>query len=120
MSQIIVVEREINGGVSYNPVEIADYKSVEGEKFASYSFVMDVMRKLMGRTLTLIDASVVSKTQNKAMKDVVRNIFSDEMNFTADMLFDQKVLDEMISKDLDLSKVKQVSIEEALGVEETE
>jgi len=119
MSQIIVVEKD-NDCVSYSSVEIADYKGVDGEKFASYSFVMDVMRKLMGRTLTLIDASVVPKTQNRAMKDVVRNIFSDEMNFSADMLFDQQKLDELIPDDLDLSKVEQVSIEQALGVEEVE
>ncbi len=119
MSQIIVVKKD-NDYVSYSPVEIADYKPIEGEKFATHSFVMDVMRKLMGRTLTLIDASVVSKTQNKAMKDVVRNIFSDEMEFTAEMLFDQKVLDEMIPDDIDPAKLGSVSIEEALGVEENQ
>jgi len=119
MSQIIVVKKE-NDYVSYSPVDIEKYEGVEGEKFAAHSFVMDVMRKLMGRTLTLIDASVVSKTQNKAMKDVVRNIFSDEMEFTAEMLFDQKVLDAMIPDDIDPTTLGSVSIEEALGVEENQ
>lgn len=130
-NQIIVVRK--NGGlVSYEPVDIESYfgkngmgmsgGAVEGEKALSYSFIMDTMRKLMGRTLTIIDASVHDKIQNKAMKDLVRNIYSDEMNFSADMAYDQNVLKKQAEEyfenvsDEELDK-SQVTIEEALGVE---
>lgn len=102
----------------------SSYGAGVGERALSYSFLMDTLRKVMGKTLTIIDASVMDKTQNKAIKDLLRNVFSDEMEFSAEMAFDQelttKLADESfaaLSEEEKKEAMKGVSIEEALGVE---
>ena len=55
-------------------------------------------RKVMGRTLTIIDASIKDRQHNKAVKDLIRGIFSDEMEFAADMCFDQQKLQALIPR----------------------
>jgi hypothetical protein len=87
-------------------------KFVASERLLTHGFLMDTMRKLMGKTLTIIDASV-SGPQNKAMKDLVRGTFSDEMGFAAEWAFDQKNIEDLE----DLDGADAVSIEEALGVQ---
>lgn len=94
-----------------------------GERALTYAFVMDTLRKIMGGTLTIIDASIHDEKQNKAIKDLIRRVISDEMEFTAEWAFDQKelqkTLDESISNmtDEELDNLEPVSIEEVLGVE---
>jgi len=119
IKEIVLVKRE-QDVISYEPVSIDEYNAYEGEKALSHSFVMDCFRKIMGRTLTIIDASVHEKQQNKAMKDLVRNIFSDEMEFVADMAYDQEIICKMANETADeigIENMQSVSIEEALGVE---
>jgi hypothetical protein len=97
------------------------YGAVPGERLLTHSFLMDSFRKLMGRTLTIIDASVHEEIQNKAMKDLVRNVYSDEMEFASDWAFDQEILvkmgeenfEELSDEEMENSAV---TIEEALGV----
>ena len=115
LKQVVTVQKDKNFR-AYELVDIEKYGQ-EGERFISYEFLLDTMRKLMGRTLTLLDASIVDKTQNKAVKDVVRNIFSDEMEFATDWAWDQKVVDAMIPEDIDPAELGTATIEEALGVE---
>jgi len=116
IKQIIKVSGNANG-VVYAPVELKDYKSVEGEKALSHSFVMDILRKVMGKTLTIIDASILDKQQNKAIKDLIREVMSEQMDFCADMAFDQMVLEGMLPDNIEeFGKIKSVTIEEALGV----
>lgn len=129
-NEIVFVSKS-GGSVGYESVSIDSYFGVNGcgmsngatigEKALSHSFLMDTLRKLMGKTLTIIDASIYDKTQNKAIKDLIRNIYSDEMEFSAEMAFDQKVLikqAENYFKDMSEEEIEKsaVSIEEALGV----
>jgi len=94
-----------------------------GERALSYSFLMDTLRKVMGGTLTIIDASIHDEKQNKAIKDLIRKVISDEMNFASEWAFDQeklqKTLDESIANmsDEELDKLEPITIEKALGVE---
>ena len=117
VKEVVRAGREEDDYVFYKVEKIEDYKGVDGEKLLTHSFLMDTLRKVMGRTLTIIDASVSEKQQNKAMKDLVRQIFSDEMEFSAQWAFDQKKLDAMIPEDVDPKELGTVSIEQALGVE---
>jgi hypothetical protein len=118
----IIVVSNVGEMVSYEPKKLCDYEAMEGEKAFSHSFISDTMRKLIGRTLTIIDASILDRQQNKAMKDLVRNAFSDEMEFSSKIGYDQNVLDEMIDEstahmtDEEFANIEPVLIEEALGV----
>lgn len=92
---------------------------MKGEKLATHGFVQDVLRKVMGETLTIIDASVVDVRQNKAMKDLLRKCISDQMEFIADMMYDQNVLSKLATEAYDKNGMMEpVTIEEALGVNE--
>jgi len=130
----IVKVKRTEDGVEYSRSDIDSYfyingmgesnGAVEGERALSHSFVLDVLRKVMGKTLTVIDASISDKTQNKAIKDLLRGIISDEMEFTAEMAFDQEIIIkaadesfESLSEEERKEVLKGCSIEEALGVE---
>ena len=118
--KIEVVSVEKKGEyVSYSSVTIDEYFADSadlGEKLLSHSFLMDSFRKIMGRTLTTIDASIVDTKQNKAIKDLIRGIFSDEMDFSASMSFDQDKLQLCVPEDIDIENLGVTTIEEALGV----
>lgn len=123
MSKIkeMVIAQGTKGFVTYNFVDLNEWEPVFGEKALSHSFLQDSFRKIMGRTLTIIDASVIDKDQNKAMKDLVRNIFSVEMEFADNMAYDQNKLTHVAGehfKDATDEELENssVSIEEALGV----
>lgn len=113
VKEVVVVGKK-KDFISYEFVGIENYKGANGERFLSYGFLLDSFRKIMGKTLTIIDACIVDKTQNKAVKDIIREVISEEMDFSAEFGFDQGKL----MKDIDMSKVPEgsVTIEEALGV----
>jgi len=118
IKEIIKVEKLSNGMISYEPVDITKYEGYCSEKALSYSFAMDILRKLIGRTLTTIDATIVDKVQNKAVKDIVRQSFGDEMEFIAKVVYNQDELDKMATeatKDIPDEMLGSVDIEEALG-----
>lgn len=132
--EIVTAKRFNDGVVEYQKCDINSYFGVGGsgmeggavlsEKALSHSFLMDSFRKVMGKTLTIIDASVIDKAQNKAIKDLLRGVFSDEMEFAAEMAFDQEVTTKLadesfeeLSEEEKKEVMKGVSIEEALGVE---
>jgi hypothetical protein len=112
--KVVRVSKE-NEFVAYETVKLSDYEFSLGERLLTHGFIMDTMRKLMGRTLTIIDAST-SGQQNKAMKDLIRGIFSDEMEFAAEWGFEQNAIMSLIPEGIDPEKLGTVSIEEALGV----
>ena len=64
----------------------------EGNKLVTYEFVQNRMSKLLGRVLTIMDASIIDKSQNKAVKDIIKTIFVDEYVELTDMLYDKNSL----------------------------
>ncbi len=102
------------------PVREDDYALDEGERLLTHSFFMDSMRRLMGKTLTIVDASISDREQKKAVKDLVRNMFSDEMEHEGSWAYDQEVLARQAEASMpeDPAEWESVSIEEALGVVE--
>lgn len=123
--QCVVVSKEMVGKeecVGYGFKNISEYEGIEGERFLTHGFLMDSFRKLMGKTLTIIDSAIGEDRQNKATKDLVRNMFSDELNFANDMAYDQKVLQKLAEKsmkELNDEDFTALSIEDALGVKES-
>ena len=61
---------------------------------ADHSFVLDVLKRATGKILTVVEASYSDKEQRKAMKDIVKSMFSDEMEYITDMLYSPKKLAE--------------------------
>lgn len=125
----IVKVRKSNHGTEYSLSTIDSYfflngsgesdGSHKGERALTHGFVMDILRKVMGGTLTIIDASIHDEKQNKAIKDLIRRVISDEMEFAAEWAFDQKEFQKMVDEisEEELDKLESVSIEEALGIE---
>jgi hypothetical protein len=92
-----------------------DYHLTDGEHLFSNSFIKDSYRKIMGRTLTIIDASIVDKQHNKAVKDLLRQVFNDEMCFSSEWGFDR----ELLERPLDIESMdgtELLSVEDVLGV----
>lgn len=115
--EVVSVSGKGTDYISYEKIDVAKYQLGDGEYLITHSFLLDSFRKLMGKTLTVIDASITDKQQNKAMKDMIRGIFSDEMEFAAELCFDQEKMQEKIPDDIDPETLGSVSIEEVLGVE---
>lgn len=61
---------------------------------ADHSFVLDVLKRTTGLMLTMIEATVSDKEQRKAQKDLVKGMFSEEMERVTDMMYSRKKIDE--------------------------
>lgn len=101
-----------------DPISGNGYFLEDGERLLSHSFFMDSMRRLMGKTLTIVDASISDREQKKAVKDLVRNMFSDEMEHEGRWAYDQDVISKIAEASIpeDPAEWETVTIEEALGV----
>lgn len=104
----------------YGTEKIADAETlIACTKLADHAFVMRIMGRLLGKVLTTVEATTSSEAQAKAIKDLMRGHFGEEMDFVASVMFDQNELDKVATESLDdLSEddVRLVDIDEALGV----
>jgi len=48
-------------------------------------YVIENLRELLGSVLTIIDASIADPMQNKAIKDLIRDKFSNKQNFFSEI-----------------------------------
>lgn len=119
IKEVVKVVEVIGGGSSYVIEPIEKYIAFQTERALTCSFAMNILGKVMGKVLTVIDASVSEKTQNKAMKDLIRGIMSNMMEIVSENAFDQeymcKVANENCPEDID---TEGISVEEALGVKQ--
>lgn len=98
-------------------VKEASLEEVGKDKLADYSFISAELRKLLGKMLTIVDASIGEPKQNKAFKDLVKQTFVEEYGFLTETLLDQ----DMIQRSLDAFQEKgempePVDLDEALGI----
>ena len=101
-----------------------DWKQLDGLKkieqpsvsYADHSFVLDVAKRMSGRMLTLIEASISDKEQRKALKDMVKGFFSEEMNHVSDLMFSQEYMNNMCQKATDEApqNLQSIDIEEII------
>jgi len=105
---------------AYESKNISDeVKTIEGTKLADHAFILRVMGHLLGKVLTTVEATTANEKQAKAIKDLMRGHFSDEMEFTASMMFNQEEINKAANEavaDLDDNDIVTVDIEEILGV----
>jgi len=124
IKEIIVCEKQGNL-VSYPVRDISKLEVEFGEKAIAFSLVMDLFRKIMGKTLTIIDSSIVEPKQNKAMKDLLRDVFDKQLTFVSGLAFNQDEICKMAEEAYKENpngcgeevNPEEVSIEQVLGVE---
>lgn len=79
----------------------------EEEKFFTLNSVTAQIRFLQGRVLTIIDASIADKQQNKALKDVINDCFYEKLGHLTKMVYGEISCDDSVN-------VVEVSKEEML------
>lgn len=94
----------------------------EGDKLVDYFFVTGQMRTLLGKVLTVVDASITGQ-QNKAIKDIIKGIFVYEYTELSSMLLDKKEMDDACTFDESnpddverLRQMEEITEDEALGL----
>jgi len=96
-SKYVLANNSVDGKVvEYEVSEIAtDILTPDwsGDKLATYSFIEKTLKAMTGRVLTIIDASISDKQQNKAIKDLIRKEFVLEFEAIADLLLDKQRLE---------------------------
>lgn len=91
-------------------------KVPDGNKLVEYGFVQKELKNILGKVLTIIDASIIEPIQNKAIKDIIRNEFIDEYYHLSDMLIDQKFMEKaMKAQDMPDFNPEEIGIEEVAG-----
>lgn len=65
----------------------------KADALATYGFVFGEFSKVLGKVLTLVDASMSEPRQNKAFKDIIKNVFADEYGFLSEMLLEQSEIE---------------------------
>lgn len=86
------------------------------KKFFTGTWVCHELRFLLGRILTIVDASVIDQRQNKAMKDLMKGEFVKELNHVSETLSNGR---EIIATEEEVAGAMQhggVSEDEALGL----
>lgn len=53
----------------------------------NYSVVETQIRFLQGKVLTVIEASIINEPQQKAVKDLIKKMFSEQLSWIADLCF---------------------------------
>lgn len=61
---------------SHEAINTADVS--DSWMLADYSYIQKILRQLTGEVLTIIDASIGDSRQNKAIKDLIKNIFAEK------------------------------------------
>ncbi len=78
--------------IDLNAAEEMSAEDVDKElqkKLVNMSDVNDVFNQVIGEVLTIVDASVVDKSQNKAMKDLIKHSIYDGLDTLHALIDDQ-------------------------------
>ena len=98
MPKYIRTELINNQHFGYKTIELSEYKD-ETQFLADYNFVFQQVKNLLGKVLTVVDATYTDKEQRKAIKDIIKGHWSDAYCQISDMMYDQKALKEMAQVD---------------------
>jgi len=82
-------------------------------KLASYSFIQWRFSKMLGKILTLIDASIGDKQQNKAIKDLIKGDFINEYGELSNFLLGKSGREPECCEE---GMIELVSADKALGL----
>lgn len=103
--------------------DVIDTNWDEGDKLVDYAFVQTKMNNLLGRVLTIIDASIHGEKSNKAVKDLIKGEFISDYAELSELLHDRAEMqetctfDESDPEDVErLKKMEELSEDEVLGL----
>jgi len=83
-NEVAISEAPEVSGKLYTPFVV----KTEGEERAvRFGRLRDDIKDLSGRVLTIVDASIADKTQNKAMKDLIKSQFARILGRYEDICF---------------------------------
>ena len=108
-------------GKTYNQMDISTGKEVvswnnKETKLANYSFIQMRLSKMLGKTLTIIDASIIDSKQNKATKDLLKGVFINEYCELTELMVSSDIYLTREFTNEDLKEMKEVSEDGALGL----
>jgi hypothetical protein len=84
-------------GTEYHWTELDTAVVIEQPRvsYADHTFVLEVLKRISGQMLTLVEASISDKEQRKALKDVVKGFFSEEMNHVSELMYSKEYMEEL-------------------------
>ena len=89
----------------------------KGNSLASYSFIQKRLRNILGKTLTVLDVAITDKQQNKATKDIIKDMFATQYSEICELMIDMRGLQESMGPNLSAQmNLMEVSQDEALGL----
>lgn len=59
---------------------------------ADYNYIQQLLKRMLGKVLTIVDASIPEGRQNKSVKDIIRNEFIEEYVHLSEQLQDNKAI----------------------------
>ena len=68
----------------YEPFQVVEK---DRERAVKYYRLEDDLKRLSGKVLTIVDTSITDERQNKAMKDLIKGLFSKEIYHYQDICF---------------------------------
>jgi len=83
-NEVAISEAPVLSGKIYEPFVV----KIDGkERAVRFERLKDDIKDLSGRVLTIVDASIADKTQNKAMKDLIKSQFARILGRYEDICF---------------------------------
>ena len=86
--QYITFKKKESGNYSFPANDISKSKISEHFLLADIFFIQKKLKTLTGKILTLVDATISDKQQNKAFKDIVKKEFMEELTFITEIMND--------------------------------
>lgn len=89
----------------------------KGSSAFDYSVVCNQIKRLLGQVLTVIDASYTNERQLKAIKDIVRNHFSNELSYLWKVSENdwEKIIEDSFEDSIKNGTLQEATLEEVLG-----
>ena len=99
----------------YKP--LSQYNSGGTRYLTTYDFIQKEMNHMLGDILTIIDASVPEGKQNKSIKDLIKNVYTNEYCRLTYELFSEEWMEKATDfSERDPNEAFEVSTDEALGI----
>ena len=73
-------------------ISLEELSKLSDKPYFSSNLVTEILKRLTGKVLTIIDASITEPKQNKAIKDLIRNKFFIELARLTEIISQGRVL----------------------------
>lgn len=80
----------------WNDIKTGQHINQPEVSVAEYPVLLQSLKGLSGKVLTLIEASIQDKEQRKAVKDIVKRFFSEEMQNASELCYSREFISELM------------------------